>query len=168
MGPAKARIASSSTVAFVVLAVAACLAALSTIISSGMGIMGFFGALGSGSPAALSVQQAAAGTRALQDALLAAFLLVMAFTFRRISLAETPFIEAVPKRLRVASVLLFAAIALPHWLGMLLGSLAEGSAGFAMVDGTILLAFACAAIVFCLAHIFDYGLMMQRDADGIV
>lgn len=103
-----------------------------------------------------------------QSYLLSALLVHMAFIFKKISKTETPFTKAIPRRMKIAALGLFLALAVPHWVGYLVFSMSTGTFRFVLFGESEIFALAMAAIVYCMAQIFDYGFMLQDESYEIL
>lgn len=108
------------------------------------------------------------GADLVQQGLIAAVLAYVGVIFLRISREDTPFFKALPRMIKLAAVLLFLAIAVPEWASFPLAGLVGGSPSRVFVDQWIALAFVLAAVVFCLARIFEYGYLVQDENFEII
>lgn len=98
------------------------------------------------------------GMASVRQILLAALLVYAARIFSRISKEETPFFATLARRIKLGAVLLFLALAVPHWAGYLLSGF-----GPVFIDEAVILAFLLAAMVFCFAQIIEYGHLVQDE-----
>lgn len=108
------------------------------------------------------------GMGLFRDALLIALAVYVAFVFLRINREETPFFAALPRRIKAAAVLLFAALTVPKWLYWAIFSIQTGTPSGALVDESVMFAFMLAAIVFCLGQILEYGYLVQDENFEII
>lgn len=108
------------------------------------------------------------GVWLLRQALITILLAYMAFIFFRIRREETPFFEQLPREIKIASVLIFAAFVLPQWVGYAIKSFATGTYSFVVLDETGILALGLAFTVYCFGQIFQYGLLVQNENNEIV
>ncbi|WP_139650636.1 hypothetical protein [Raoultibacter phocaeensis] len=108
------------------------------------------------------------GVWLLRQALITILLAYMAFVFFRIRREETPFFKQLPREIKTASVLLFAAFVLPQWVGYAIRSFATGTVSFVILDENGILALGLAFTVYCFGQIFQYGLLVQNENNEIV
>lgn len=104
----------------------------------------------------------------LQSSFLSALLVYTAFIFRKVSKTETPFTKDIPHRLKIAALGLFLALAVPQWLGYLISSISTGIFQFVLFSESEIFALAMAAVVYCMAQIYEYGFMLQDESYEIL
>lgn len=102
------------------------------------------------------------------QALFALLFVHLALTFFRISSQETPFFRKLPRRIKIAAVLLLAAAQVPRWIGYAVLSIATGRPTGVLFDEFGILALALALILFCLGQIFEYGYLLQDENYEII
>lgn len=108
------------------------------------------------------------GVRIGCQALFALFFLHLALTFFRISSQETPFFKKLPHQIKIAAVLLLAAVQVPRWIGYATLSVATGQLTVTLFDEFGILALAFSLILFCLGQIFEYGYLLQDENYEII
>lgn len=108
------------------------------------------------------------GMSLFRDALLIALAVYVAFVFLRINREETPFFAALPRRIKAAAGLLFAALTVPKWLYWAIASIQTCELSFTIIDESVMFAFMLAAIVFCLGQILEYGYLVQDENFEII
>lgn len=101
-------------------------------------------------------------------ACLAALLCFVASTFLRIAREETPFFPGLSRRVKIASPLVFLAVALPRWIGFAAVSFARGTASFAVFDEVNVPFLVVAAVLFCLGQVLEYGWLLQDESYEII
>ena len=106
--------------------------------------------------------------KSLGQLVLLVFLLYISFIFRRIGEEETPFFPALPRKLKVAAILLFFAMTLPRWIGDAVHCFTTQTLVFTLVDESTIFALLLAAILFCFGRMLEYGYLIQNDNDAIV
>ena len=109
-----------------------------------------------------------AGAFVLQQLLFTVLILYVARMFARISLEETPFFKELSRKIKVAAALLFLAFALPQWAFWVSLCLTGNPTGFVLLNEVSASAFLAAAVVFCLARIFEYGYLVQDENFEII
>lgn len=108
------------------------------------------------------------GVWLMRQALITILLAYLAFVFLRIRREETPFFKQLPREIKIASVLIFAAFVLPQWVGYAIKSFVTGTYSFVVLDETGILALGLAFTVYCFGQIFQYGLLVQNENNEIV
>lgn len=103
-----------------------------------------------------------------QSFLLSALLVYIALIFKKISRTETPFTKAIPHRMKIAALGLFCVLAVPRWIGDVAFSISTDTFSFVLFGESEMFALAIAAIVYCMAQIFDYGFMLQDESYEII
>ncbi|WP_102379812.1 hypothetical protein [Raoultibacter timonensis] len=112
--------------------------------------------------------QVNAGVWLLRYTLISALLVYAALIFFRIGSEETPFFKELPRRIKIAAVLLFVALTVPQWIGYAVISGATGTVSFVIFDENSIVALALAFVVFCLGQIFEYGYLVQDENYEII
>lgn len=109
-----------------------------------------------------------AGVQIGCQALFALFFVHLALTFFRISSQEAPFFKKLPRQIKIAAVLLFAAAQVPRWIGYAVLSAASGRLTGTLFDEFGILALAFSLILLCLGQIFEYGYLLQDENYEII
>lgn len=161
MDKMRAKIKASSAIAYALLL----LLSLAALAATALSAVAWWTSGGSALSTPAIVNE---GIGYVRQLLLAGVLLYAARIFCRISLEETPFFESLPRKIKLAGVLLFLAIAVPEWASFPLAGLVGGRPSFVFVDQTIAFAFMLAFFVFCLGRVFEYGYLVQDENFEII
>lgn len=77
----------------------------------------------------------------------------------------TPFLPAIPRRMKWLAVLVFALSEAPNWAGYLLEGVLHGRAAFAVISNSGFVGLVMAAVMYALAVMFQYGCLLQQEND---
>lgn len=158
MNKTKTRIKAMSTAIVCVLVFIAALSAISSIWA-------VWGWAANGLALDIRIN---AGVWIMRQILLTVLLVYAAFIFHRIGKEETPFFKKLPRRIKIAAVLLFVALVVPQWIGYAALSISTGTFSFVVFDENSIMALALAFVVFCLGQIFEYGYLVQDENYEII